>query len=73
LVSNAGRNMPEIGVADRALGGSDFSRRIFINTLSIIWLAVQRWNLDASKFGLLVFAGLYLFMIAIRWWWQDIL
>jgi len=65
--------MPEIGSPNGRWVRQIFSCRIFINTLSIIWLAVQRWNLDASKFGLLVFAGLYLFMIAIRWWWQDIL
>lgn len=41
--------------------------------LTFVWLALKRWNLDAAKFGLLVFAGLYLVIILIRWWWQDLL
>ena len=41
--------------------------------LTVVWLALKRWNLDAAKFGLLVFAGLYLVIVFIRWWWQDLL
>jgi hypothetical protein len=41
--------------------------------LTLVWLALKRWNLDAAKFGLVVFAGLYLVMVLIRWWWQDLL
>jgi hypothetical protein len=41
--------------------------------LTFVWLALKRWNLDAAKFGLVVFAGLYLVMVLIRWWWQDLL
>jgi hypothetical protein len=41
--------------------------------LTFVWLAFKRWNLDAAKFGLLVFAGLYIVMIIIRWWWHEVL
>jgi hypothetical protein len=41
--------------------------------LTFVWLALKRWKLDAAKFGLLVFAGLYLVIVLIRWWWQDLL
>jgi hypothetical protein len=40
--------------------------------LACIWLVFKRWNLAAAKFGLLVFAGLYLVMVFIRWWWQQL-
>jgi hypothetical protein len=36
--------------------------------LAFVWLA-----LDAAKFGLVVFAGLYLVIVLIRWRWQDLL
>jgi hypothetical protein len=32
--------------------------------LAIIWLTIKRWNLSAAKFGLLVFAALYLVIAA---------
>ena len=41
--------------------------------LTVVWLALKRRNLDAAKFGLLVFAGLYLVIVLIRWWWQTLL
>jgi hypothetical protein len=41
--------------------------------LMFVWLALKRWDLGAAKFGLLVFAGLYLVMVFIRWWWQELL
>jgi hypothetical protein len=41
--------------------------------LTFVWLALKRWDLAAAKFGLLVFAALYLVIVFIRWWWQDLL
>jgi hypothetical protein len=40
--------------------------------LTVVWLVLKRLNLNAAKFGLLVFAGLYLAMVLIRWWWQAL-
>jgi hypothetical protein len=40
--------------------------------LTFVWLVLKRWNLDAARFGLAVFAGLYLLIIFIRWWWRQI-
>jgi hypothetical protein len=39
--------------------------------LVLIWLAVKR-DLSASRFGLLVFAGLYLVIVALNLWWRDL-
>lgn len=40
--------------------------------LAIIWLTFKRWNLSAAKFGLLVFAGLYLVIVFLHWRWQEL-
>ena len=40
--------------------------------LVLIWLAVKR-DLSAARFGLLVFAVLYLVIVALNLWWQDLI
>ena len=41
--------------------------------LAVVWLVLKRWNLAAARFGLLVFAALYLVIVGIRLWWGDLL
>ena len=39
--------------------------------LTLIWLAVKR-SLSAARFGLLVFAVLYLVIVGLNLWWHDL-
>ena len=40
--------------------------------LAILWLALKR-DLGAARFGLMVFAALYLVIVALRLHWGDLL
>jgi hypothetical protein len=40
-------------------------------TLALIWLALKR-DLSAARFGLLVFAALYLVIVTLNLWWRDL-
>ena len=40
--------------------------------LAIIWLTFKRWDFSAAKFGLFVFAGLYLVIVFLHWRWQEL-
>jgi hypothetical protein len=39
--------------------------------LALIWLAVKR-DLSAARFGLFVFAVLYLVIAGLNLWWHDL-
>jgi hypothetical protein len=39
--------------------------------LALIWLAVKR-DLSAARFGLFVFAVLYLVIVGLNLWWHDL-
>ena len=39
--------------------------------LALIWLALKR-DLSAARFGLLIFAVLYLVIVALNLWWRDL-
>ena len=41
--------------------------------LTLVWLIIKWWDLAAAKFGLLVFAGLYLVIVFLHWRWQELL
>jgi hypothetical protein len=40
--------------------------------LALMWLAVKR-DLKAARFGLLVFAALYLVIVGMRLWWGELI
>jgi hypothetical protein len=40
--------------------------------LALIWLALKR-DLSAARFGLLVFAVLYLVIVALNLWWRSLI
>ena len=40
--------------------------------LAIAWLIIKWWDFSAAKFGLLVFAGLYLVIVFLHWRWQEL-
>jgi hypothetical protein len=40
--------------------------------LALIWLALKR-DLSAARFGLLVFAVLYLVIVALNLWWRELI
>ena len=40
--------------------------------LALVWLAIKR-DLSAARFGLLIFAALYLAIVALNLWWHDLL
>jgi hypothetical protein len=40
--------------------------------LALCWLAAKR-DLRAARFGLLVFAALYLVIVGIRLWWGELI
>jgi hypothetical protein len=41
--------------------------------LAIIWLLLKRGDLASARFGLLVFAALYLVIVALHWSWGELI
>jgi len=41
--------------------------------LAIVWLLLKRGNLASARFGLLVFAALYLVIVALHWYWGELI
>ena len=72
LLIRAGEPLPASTQGWLALLAIPFVWGIGPISLTIIWLAFKRWNLSAAKFGLLVFAGLYLAIVFLHWWWQKL-
>jgi hypothetical protein len=40
--------------------------------LALVWLAIKR-DLSDARFGLLIFASLYIAIVALNLWWRDLL
>jgi hypothetical protein len=66
------QKMPEDAVAALALLCVPLVWGFGPIALALIWLALKR-DLSAARFGLLVFAVLYLVIVALNLWWRDLI
>ena len=41
--------------------------------LAIVWLLLKRGDLASARFGLLVFAALYLVIVTLHWYWGELI
>jgi hypothetical protein len=67
-----GHEMPADGGAALALLSVPLVWGFGPIALTLVWLALKR-DLSAARFGLLIFAALYLAIVALNLWWRDLL
>ena len=73
LVLRAGEPMPQGAAGAIALLLLPLIWGAGPTVLAIVWILFKRGDLASARFGLLVFAALYLVIVALHWYWEELI
>jgi hypothetical protein len=73
LALRAGETMPQGGAGAIALLMLPLIWGAGPIVLAIVWILLKRGDLASARFGLLVFAALYLVIVAVHWYWGELI